>query len=43
MFQSKGRCAKGGPKVYRKNPTLDVVVSSNSHSHPLLSFGHRAG
>ena len=32
---------KWGPKVLEVNLTMDVLISSNSHLHPLMSYGHR--
>ena len=37
---SKGWCTKGGSRVKRNNLTIDVLVSSNSQFHPLLSYGN---
>ena len=38
-IRSKGRCTKQGPKFLEKNLTIDMLVSSNSCFHQLLSYG----
>jgi hypothetical protein len=40
ILWSKGRCRKGGPKFKRQKMTIDVLVSSTSHFHPLSSNAH---
>ena len=38
-LKSEGRCTKGALR-FRENLTINVIVSSNSCHHPLLSYGN---